>query len=438
MNSPLSLPALSPISRRDFLKKSSLAGALVAAPFILPSGLRGQNAPSKKITVGIVGCGNIADGHYGPLLGSPESIRVVAVCDVDRTRRDSAAARVNNHYDNKDCQVFGDFRELNRRPDIDAIFVCTPDHWHALISIDAMRNGKDVYCEKPLTLTIAEGRAMVEAARKYDRVCQHGTQHRSMKRFHDVAEYVRNQGLGKLERIDCFIPGNNRQCGATWKPEPVPANLDWDMWLGPSPWRPYTSTGCHYNFRFIAESAYGQVTNWGAHYLDIGQWALDMDGSGPVEVDGHGEFPSSGLFTTATKVDFTVRYANGTAMTCRTRYQGGGTVRFVGERGWLDIARDKMSASDNNLLREMQAPNKKVQLELSNNHHDNFFACVRSRKRPIADVELGHRTTTVCNLGQIAMVLGRKLKWDPVKEEFDDAMANRLRTRAMRSPWSLA
>jgi len=433
MTSPL------PLTRRQFLQHSAVTTAVVAAPLILPSGLRGQNAPSKKITVGIVGCGNIADGHYGPLLGSPETIRVLAVCDVDRARRDSAAARVNKEYGNADCKTYGDFRELNRRTDIDVVFICTPDHWHALIAIDAMRNGKDVYVEKPLTLTIAEGRALVDTARKYNRVSQHGTQHRSMKRFHDVAEFVRNNGLGKLERIDCFIPPNNRHCGATWQPEPVPANLDWEMWLGPAPWRPYNSKGCHYNFRFISESAYGQVTNWGAHYLDIGQWALGMDDSGPVSVEGHGEFPSSGLFTNCTNVNFTVRYANGVPMHCRTRFEGGGTARFVGERGWLDIARDKMSASDNNLLREMQAPNKKVQLELSNNHHDNFFACVRSRQRPIADVGLGHRTTTVCNLGQIGMVLGRKLQWDPVNEAFvNDDFANRLRTRAMRSPWSLA
>ncbi len=426
------------LNRREFLKQSGLASAVAAAPFILPSGLRAQNAPSKKITVGIVGSGNIADSHYGALLGSPESVKILAVCDVDKERRDEGAARVNQSYGTSDCKAYADFREMHQRPDIDTIFVCTPDHWHALVAIDAMRNGKDVYVEKPLTLTIQEGRALVAAARKYNRIAQHGTQHRSMKRFHDVAEFVRNQGLGRLDRIECFIPPNNRHVGASWKPEPVPANLDWDMWLGPAPWRPYTSLGCHYNFRFIADSAYGQVTNWGAHYLDIGQWALDMDASGPVEVDGRGEFPSSGLFTNATKVDFTVRYANGVPMHCRTRFEGGGTVRFVGERGWLDISRGRMSGSDNDLLREMQASGKKIQLPLSNNHHENFFDSVRSRQRPIADVELGHRTTTVCNLGQIAMVLGRKLKWDPAKEEFvGDEMANRLRGRAMRAPWAL-
>jgi predicted dehydrogenase len=432
------MKTISSLSRRQFIQRSGLATAAAAAPLILPSRLLGQNAPSKKITVGIIGSGNIADSHYGPLLGDPDNVKILAVCDVDQERRDEGAERVNKAYGNKDCKAYADFRELNRRTDIDTVFICTPDHWHALVAIDALRHGKDVYVEKPMTLTIEEGRALVAAARKYNRVAQHGTQHRSMKRFHDVAEFVRNDGLGKLDRIECFIPPNNRHVGATWKPEPVPAGLDWDMWLGPAPWRPYSSLGCHYNFRFISDFAYGQVTNWGAHYLDIGQWAMDADNGGPVSVEGHGEFPSTGLFTNSTKVDFTVRYANGIPMHCRTRFEGGGTSRFVGERGWLDIARGKMSASSPDLLREMQASGKKIQLELSNNHHENFFACVRSRKKPIADVEIGHRTTTVCNLGQIAMVLGRKLRWDPVKEEFiGDEMANRLRGRAMRSPWAL-
>lgn len=426
------------LSRRQFIKQSGFAAAMAAGPLILPSGLRAQNAPSKKITVGIVGCGNISDGHFSKMLGSPESIRILAVCDVDQERRDDSAAIVNRAYGNQDCKAYADFRELNRRGDIDAVFVLTPDHWHALVAIDAMRHGKDVYVEKPLTLTITEGRALVAAARKYNRVAQHGTQHRSMKRFHDVAEFVRNGGLGKLDRIECYIPPNNRHCGATWKPEPVPAGLDWDMWLGPSPWRPFTSLGYHYNFRFIMDNANGQVTNWGAHYLDIGQWAMNADDGGPVELDGHGEFPSTGLFSNSTNVNFTVRYANGVPMHCRTRYEGGGTSRFVGERGWLDISRSRMSASNNDLLREMQAPNKKIQLELSTDHHDNFFDCVRSRKRPIADVEIGHRTATVCNLGQIVMTLGRKLRWDPAKEEFiGDDVANRLRGRPMRSPWAL-
>lgn len=426
-------------NRRQFLQRSGLATAIAAAPLILPSRLLGQNAPSKKITVGIIGCGNISDSHFPVLLGDPDNVRVLAVCEVDRRRRDAAVARVNKEYGNSDCKGYTDFRELNRRPDIDAVFVLTPDHWHALIGIDAMRNGKDAYIEKPLTLTIREGRALVDASRKYNRVTQTGAQSRSRKAFRDAAEFVRNKGLGKLERIEVEIPPNNRHCGATWKPEPAPAELDWEMWLGPSPWRPYSRIGCHYNFRFISDNAAGQVTNFGAHGLDIGQWALGMDESGPVEVEGHGEFPSSGLFTNATKVDFTVRYANGVPMSCRTNYEAGNAnVRFIGERGWIHIVRDRALASDNSFLREMQASNKPIPLEVSVSHHDNFFAAMRSRRRAISDVETGHRTATVCNLGQIAMVLGRKLRWDPAREEFvGDEMANRLRGRAMRAPWSL-
>src|SRR5688500_14201286 len=412
------LPQVS-INRRHFIKQSTLATAIIAAPLIVPSRIFGQNAPSRKITVGIIGCGNISDSHFPVLLGDPESVRILAVCDVDRARRDTAAARVNQEYGNRDCKTYADFRELNRRADIDVVFVLTPDHWHALVGIDAMRNGKDVYIEKPLTLTIREGRALVDAARKYNRVTQTGAQSRSRKPFRDAAEFIRNDGLGKLERIEVEIPDNNRYCGATWKPEPVPADLDGDMWLGPSPWRPYASIGCHYNFRFIADNACGQVTNFGAHGLDIGQWALNMDNSGPVEVEGHGEFPSSGLYTNATKVDLTFRYANGVPMTCRTSYDAGGAnIRFVGERGWVHVARDRVNASNKDLLREMQAPNKRVQLELSNNHHENFFSCVRSRRRPISEVEICHRSARVCILDLIAMIIGIKLRWVNAMVEF--------------------
>jgi hypothetical protein len=434
---PLSSPSL---TRRTFIQRSSLATAALAVPNVVPSRLFGRSAPSNKITMGLIGAGNIGTAHLDTLLGLADTVRVLGVCDVDRERRETAAERINREYGSNDCKPYADFRELNRRADIDAILICTPDHWHALNAIDAIRNGKDIYIEKPLTLTIAEGRALVNEARKYDRVVQHGTWQRSMKRMHDLVEFVRSGGLGKLEYIECLIGANNRHVGATWQTEPVPEDLDWDMWLGPSPWRPYTFNGCHYNFRFIADNASGQMTNLGAHCLDIGQWVLDMDNSGPVEVEGHGDFPSSGLFTTPTKIDVSYRYANGVRMYCRTdlAVSGNNTSRFFGERGWLDIGYSKMSASDPNLLREMQAPNKRVKVPASKNHYDNFFDAMRTRQRTIADVETAHRTTTVCNIGQIAMALGRKLRWDPVKEEFvGDAMANRLRSRPMRAPWSL-
>jgi len=427
------------LSRRRFLQRSAIAGAAIALPQILPSRLFGQNAPSNQITVGIIGTGNIAQGHIETLLGFSD-VRIVAVCDVDRFRREAAAEKINVYYGNRDCALLGDFRELAARPGVDAIFVCTPDNWHALAAIEAIRNGKDVYVEKPLTLTIAEGRALVNAARKHGRMVQTGTQQRSSKRFHDTAEFIRNGGLGKLERIDILIPANNKYTGGSWQPEPVPEGLDWDMWLGPAPWSPFNRQACHYNFRFILDYAAGQTTNWGAHYIDIAQWALGADSSGPVEVEGHGEFPTTGLFTTATKVDFTCRYAGGEKLRCRTRYDGvsDGNVRFFGDRGWIDVSRSASTASQPELLREVTARTGSLKLPSSANHHDNFFGSMRTRSLPISDVEIGHRTTTVCNLGNIAMLLDRTLRWDAVKEEFvDDPMANRMRTRSMRGPWSL-
>ncbi len=426
-------------SRREFLKRSAVASAAVAAPMILPGRLFGQNAPSKQIVVGFIGTGNIAQMHLETLLGFPE-VRIAAVCDVDRFRREAAARKVNLFYGDKSCVALADFRELAARKDLDAVWVCTPDNWHALAAIEAIRGGKDVYVEKPLTLTIAEGRALVNEARKHGRVVQTGTQQRSSRRFHDTAEFIRNGGLGKLERIDILIPANNKFCGATWTPEPVPEGLDWDMWLGPAPWRPFNRNACHYNFRFILDFAAGQVTNWGAHYIDIAQWALGADDAGPVEVEGHGQFPTTGLFSTATKVDFTCRYAGGESLRCHTRYDGvaDGNVRFFGERGWLDVSRTASTASEPALLKEVSARKGALKLPASANHHDNFLQSVRSRARPISDVEIGHRTTTVCNLGNIAMLLDRKLRWDPAKEEFiDDSIANRMRARSMRGPWGL-
>lgn len=426
-------------TRREFLKKSALASAAVAAPLILPSRGRGQTPASEQIAVGIIGTGSIAQSHLQTLLGFHD-VRIAALCDVDRMRLDASAEKVNAYYGNRDCARFMDFRELVARPDLDAVWVCTPDNWHALAGIEAIRQGKDVYVEKPLTLTIREGRELVNAARRHGRIVQTGTQQRSSKRFHDIAEFIRNDGLGRLERVEILIPANNKFTGATWSVDPVPEGLDWDMWLGPAPWSPFNRQACHYNFRFILDYAAGQVTNWGTHYIDIAQWAIGADEGGPVEIQGHGEFPTSGLFTTATKVDFTCRYASGVELTCRTRYDGvfDGNVRFFGPRGWIDVSRTKSTASDPELLREAAARTGALKLPVSANHHDNFIQCMRTRERPISDVEIGHRTTTVCNIGNIAMLLGRKLKWDPAREEFvDDAVANRMRERSMRGPWSL-
>ncbi len=383
--------------------------------------------------MGVIGTGLQGVSDMRSFLGKDE-VQVLAVCDVDKAHRDRAKQIVDQTYGNNDCASYNDFREVTRRNDIDAVVISTPDHWHVLPAIDAAEHGQDLYVEKPLTLTIKEGRVLSDVVRRYGRVLQTGSQQRSDRNFRFVCELVRNGRLGKLHTVRVSIPGNNRTTGPTWTPQPVPDGFDYDFWLGPAPWQPYHEQRCHYQFRFILDYSGGQVTNWGAHYLDIAQWALGMDDSGPVEITGHGEFPTSGLFTTATKVDFRCTYADGVELTCMTGGQG---LRFEGSDGWVFVNRQILEAEPASLLQERIDPDE-VHLYESQDHKQNFLDCIRMRKKPVADVEIGHRSATICNLGNIAMLRNGTLKWDPEREEFnDDDAANRMRSRPMRSPWTL-
>ena len=425
------------ISRRQFLKRAVrvTAGAM-AFPYLVPSsalGKAGNIAPSNRIVMGVIGTGLQGVSDMRSFLGKDE-VQVLAVCDVDKAHRDRAKQIVDQTYGNNDCASYNDFREVTRRNDIDAVVISTPDHWHVLPAIDAAEHGQDLYVEKPLTLTIKEGRVLSDVVRRYGRVLQTGSQQRSDRNFRFVCELVRNGRLGKLHTVRVSIPGNNRTTGPTWTPQPVPDGFDYDFWLGPAPWQPYHEQRCHYQFRFILDYSGGQVTNWGAHYLDIAQWALGMDDSGPVEITGHGEFPTSGLFTTATKVDFRCTYADGVELTCMTGGQG---LRFEGSDGWVFVNRQILEAEPASLLQERIDPDE-VHLYESQDHKQNFLDCIRMRKKPVADVEIGHRSATICNLGNIAMLRNGTLKWDPEREEFnDDDAANRMRSRPMRSPWTL-
>ncbi len=425
------------LSRRSFIKGTAAATSLLAFPFV--SRLSAQNAPGRQIAMGIIGCGGISESHVSALVRDP-ACRILALCDVDATNLNNRLNQVKQAYGSgNDVATYRDFRELNSREDLDAVLICTPDHWHALIAIDAVRKGKHIYVEKPLTLTILEGRALVAETRKAGVVGQTGTQQRSSMDFRNVAELIRNNRLGKLQRIEILIPANNKYCAGTWESEPVPEGLDWDFWVGPAPMKPFTRQGCHYNFRFISDYACGQITNWGTHYVDIAQWALDMDESGPIAVEGTGVFPSTGLFNNAMNVDVTVTYKGGLPLTIRTRTDGvfDGNIIFHGERGSLDVSRSRVVASDPKLLSEALPANAK-RVQKSTNHHTDFFEAIRKGSRPVADVSYGHRTNTVCLIADIAMRLNRPLRWDPVKEEFiGDEVANRMRSRAMRSPWSL-
>ncbi len=422
-------------TRREFLKGAAAAGAAIAFPAIVPGsalGADGGVAPSNRIAMGVIGSGLQGTSNMRGFMRR-KGTQMVAVCDVDKSHRDAAKRIVDEQYGNTDCATHDDFRELNQRDDIDAVIIATPDHWHVVPAIDAAENGKDMYVQKPLAWSIQEGRALVEAVDKYGRILQTGSQQRSDKRFRQACELVRNGRLGAIYAVNVGIPENNRFCGPTWTPEAVPAGFDYDFWLGPAPWAEYHHQRCHYEFRFLLDYSGGQVTNFGAHNLDIAQWGLGMDDTAPVTVEGNGVFPASGLFTTATKVFFECEYANGVRLVCKTGKFG---MTFEGTEGTVYVDRETIKAAPASLLDE-KIGSDEIKLYKSDDHYQNFLDCVRSREKPICDAETGHRSSTVCNMGNCAMVLGRKLKYDPKAERFDDAEANKMLGREMRGPWSI-
>jgi len=423
------------MNRRSFLKRAA-AGTAFSFPALVPGSALGAGkavAPSERITMGIIGTGGQGTGNMNAFLRQ-RTVQVVAVCDVDQGHREQAKALVDKRYRNTDCAAYNDFREVTRREDIDAVVIATPDHWHAIPAVDAAQHGKDLYVEKPLTLAIRQGRVLSDVVKQHGRILQTGSQQRSGATFWKACMLARNGRLGTIHTISVGIPGNNRECAPTWQPEPVPAGLDYNFWLGPAPWAEYHSQRCHYTFRFILDYSGGQVTNFGAHHLDIAQWALDMDESGPIAVSGNGAFPASGLFTTATKVFFECSYANGVKLYCKTH---GPSIQIEGSEGTVRATRKDVVSEPASLLEE-DFGSFETQLYRSTDHRRNFLECVKTRKAPICPAEVGHRSATVCHLGNIAMRLGRSVKWDPKAENFggDDA-ANALADRPLRDPWTL-
>lgn len=416
------------MDRRRFLKVTTAAGVVIGLPAIVPSTVFGADAPSNRITIGSIGLGGQGMGNTRGFAAN-KGAQIVAVCDVDAAHLEDARQKFK--LDAKDS--YNDFREVLARKDVDAVMVATPDHWHVPISIAAVKAGKDVYCEKPLTLTIGGGRKLADAAKRYSRIVQTGSQQRSGNEFRLACELVRNGYIGELKTMHVGIPGNNRSC-LEWEPEPVPEGFDYNFWLGPAPMAPYTTKRCHYCFRFILDYSGGQMTNWGAHYLDIAQWGNNADDSGPVEIDGKGEFPTRGLYNTATKVDIKYTYANGVELKLTT---SGGHTRFEGTEGWIDVQRGSLKASNESLLKVKIKPNE-IHLYNSKDHKVDFLDCIKSRKEPVASAEIGHRSSSVCHLGNIAMLIGKPLKWDPKKERFiDNDAANDMISRPMRSPWRI-
>jgi predicted dehydrogenase len=450
----------SQFSRRSLLQ-AGLGGiaAGIGFPAIVPASALGRGgavAPSNRVTLAVIGTGNQGFNDLHSFLGD-ERVQIVAVCDVNRESagywdgkvggREPAKRLVEKHYAGhkpsgsyRGCDACVDFREILGRKDIDAVEICTPDHWHAIPVLEACKAGKDIYCQKPLSLTVAEGRAMSYAVSKCHVVFQTGSQQRSDHRFRRAAELVRNGRIGDLKKVLVGLPGGRTdyaKCGERKKPEPVPAGFEYNTWLGPAPDAPYAPARCHVNFRWIYDYSGGQVTDWGGHHPDCAQWGMGTEMTGPVEFRNvKGVFPPDPLWNTATEYTFEAVYENGVSMIVSNQNKMG--VTFEGTRGTIYVDRGKLTASPKTILDSKIGPNE-IHLYKSDDHFRNFIDGVISRGPTAAPAEVAHRSITICHLGNIAMRLGRKtLRWDPRSEQIiGDDEASKMLSRPYREPWKL-
>jgi len=438
------------LTRRELLKSSvaAAASATLLAPTIVRASVFGANAPSNRITIGMIGMGRQAFySNLKSFLNSRDT-QVTAVCDVDVWRLDNARKAVEEHYAKgeacgtfKGCSVYRNFRELLDRTDIDAVMISTPDHWHVPIAIAAAKAGKDISCEKPLTLSIAEGRALSDTVRRYNCVFRTDSEFRSYSCFQRACELVLNGRIGKLHTIRTGVPAGDI-AGSPQPAMPVPEELDYEMWLGPARFAPYTEKRVHPRHSYdrpgwmrVLDYCEGMVTNWGAHLNDIAQWGNGTERTGPVEVEGSGKYPRAGLWNVLLSFKIQYKYANGIQLVYNTNRP---YVRFEGTDGWVeaDYNTRSLKAQPESIVKSPIKPDE-IHLPLKDEKRD-FIDAVKTRGQTLADAEVGHRTTSLCQLGHIAIQLGRKLKWDPDAELFtNDNTANRLLTRPMRSPWHL-
>lgn len=438
------------ITRRQFLKNSAVAatGTVLLVPTIVPSSVFGAHAPSNRITFGSIGVGRMGLGDLREILGFKQA-QVIAVCDVDSKRAKHAQQLVEKRYGNqsgnsnyKGCAAYEDFRDLIARDDVDAVSIATPDHWHALPAIAAAKAGKDIFLQKPLTLTIKEGRVLSDAVRRYGRIFQVGSQQRSDSRFRFACELVRNGRIGELHTVKVGFgtdPSTSPQ-----PPMIVPDWFDYDMWLGPAPWAAYTEKRVHPQSGYgrpgwlrIQDYGAGMITGWGSHHNDIAQWGMGTEYTGPVEIEGRAEYPKDGLWNVHGAFGIEYTYANGVKVICADTKKNKQGILFEGTQGWVYVKRGQIDAEPKSLLTSTIGTNE-THLYKSNSHKANFLECIKSRSETAAPVEVGHRSCSVCLLGDIAMRLGRKLKWDPKREQFtNDDQANRMLSKPMRSPWRL-
>jgi predicted dehydrogenase len=435
------------ISRRSFVKACAATVAATGLPlwFVERETLAASRprtlGPNDRPGIALVGCGGMGRGDAA---NASRFGDILAVCDVDEKHAEQAVKQFTK--DGKSPAKYRDFRRVMERNDIHVVLCGTPDHWHTLVNLAATKAGKDVYGEKPLTLTIDEGKRLVKAVRKHQTVLQTGSQQRSDPKFRLACELVRNGRLGKLKEVNIWLPAGLRE--GPFAPKPVPAELDWDFWQGQAPKTDYVPQRCHTMFRYWYEYSGGTMTDWGAHHNDIAAWAINLPGPQGVEGVALAQ-PIPGGYTTISEYDVRFTYPNGIVQRVRsTRADNifGGVeepegqrngVRFEGEQGWIWANRGNLRASDKSLL-ETPLPENAQRVYKSDDHMANFFDCVRSRKQPICDVEVGHRTATICHLGAIALRTGLKLQWNPVAEKFvgDNAReGNRYVAREMRKPY---
>ena len=430
------------IHRRGFLR--SIAGAAVAMPWVIPSTALGRGKrppPSERVVMGFIGVGGRGQGVMGEFLSLPEA-QAVAVCDVKRPEREMARSHVDGRYGGKACAEYGDFRDLVARDDIDAVSIASNDHWHVLHALAAVRSGKDVYVEKPLGLRVEELKVLRSAVQRFGRVFQFGTQQRSDRNFRFACELALNGRLGKVHTIRVSAPsGPGERTGSpTYEPMPVPEGFDYESWLGPAPRAPFTPKRViNPHWFHISDYSIGYVAGWGIHHVDIAQWGNGTELTGPVEVEGTGVFPTDdGLCDNALSWEVNLKYSSGVGMNFTS--DGGKNahgIRFEGPEGWVHVARGFIDAQPKSLLESEIRPGE-IHLPVSDHHQGNFLDAVRTRGRTISPIEVAVRSDTVCHLSDIAMRLGRRLRWDPEREEFPgDWEANRMLSRAMRAPWHL-
>ena len=456
------------MDRRKFLATTGtgvVASSMVAGfPAIVPASVLGARSPGNRINVGAIGTGRISRGHDLPGIWQHDLARVMAVCDLDSHRVEDAKALVNGYYAKKTGKTYdgvttyANYHDLLASKDVDAVVISTPDHWHCLIAIDAVEAGKDVYLQKPASLTIAEGRALSNAVQRTGRIFQIGSQQRSTVQFRYAAELVRNGRIGQLKTVEVGLPGDP---SGDEEPEmPVPKNLNYDMWLGSTPVVYYTEKRVHPQQGYdrpgwlrCEQFGAGMITGWGAHHIDSAHWGMDTEYTGPVEIWGTAEFPRKGLWDVHGPFKTEALYASGVHMIVSGDFPNG--IKFIGTNGWIFVSRGNekvtgsdpvaklkdetaLAASDPRIIASVIGPDE-INLPRSTEHHLNWLESVKSRQPPIAPVEIAHRSCSACLLHHMAMKLKRKLYWDPMREAFkNDDEANALRSRPQRWPYTIA